>query len=304
MKGSLEEGLPDFLIIGAAKSGTTSLYEYFRQHPQVFMSPLKETNFFALNGRKPTFSGPDGDIFNRDSIYRINDYKKLFSGRSEEIVAGEASPRYLYTKGTAKRIRDHIPKAKLIAILRNPVDRAFSEFSMRERDGWEPCKSFEEALTQEEKRLQEGWASGTYLHHGFYGQQLDEYFSVFPRKQICVLLFDWLREDVDGLLKRLFRFIGVDESFEPDTSRHFNTSGVIKDPLMRFIWTRTHPLQALIRPLLTKSSRQAISKYFISLEKEKLTLSLETRQKLIKLYREDILKLEDLIGEDLSLWRQ
>jgi hypothetical protein len=295
-------GLPEFLVIGAAKSGTTSLYEYLRQHPQVFMSLIKETNFFALNGKKPVFAGPDRDFFNHESIYRLEDYKRLFDGRTEEIVAGEASPRYLFTSSTARRIRDFIPEAKLVAILRNPVERAFSAFSMRKRDGWETCKTFEDAILEEEKRLKEGWASGIYLQRGYYGRQLDEYYRVFPREQICVLLYDRMLDDLEGLLTRLFRFIAVDEKFQPDTQYHYNPSGIVKNPVLRFIWTRTHSVQNVLRPLMPKPARQAVSRFFIGLDKEKLSLSAETRELLIDLYRDDILKLEDLIEEDLSSW--
>lgn len=294
--------LPEFLVIGAAKSGTTSLYEYLRQHPQVFMSPIKETNFFALNGKKPAFAGPDRDFFNHESIYRLEDYERLFDGRTEEIVAGEASPRYLFTSGTARRIRNFIPEAKLVAILRNPIDRAFSAFSMRKRDGWETCKTFEDAILQEEKRLKEGWASGIYLQRGYYGRQLNEYYRVFPREQICVLLYDRMRDDLEGLLTRLFRFIAVDEKFQPDTRQHYNPSGIIKNPVLRLVWTRTHSVQNVLRPLMPKPVRQAVSRYFIGLEKEKLSLFPETRRMLIDVYRDDILKLEDLIEEDLSQW--
>ena len=119
-----EKSLPSLIIIGAPRCGTTSLHAYLGQHPDVYMSPLKETNFFLFDQKKPAFAGPDGESINRDSIYRLEDYRKQFVPRTTEKAAGEASPRYLGSTGTAARIHAFLPDVKLIAILRNPVKRA------------------------------------------------------------------------------------------------------------------------------------------------------------------------------------
>jgi hypothetical protein len=294
--------LPNFLVIGAAKSGTTSLYEYLRQHPQIFMSPLKETNFFAFDGDKPGFGGPDGDVFNRDSVYRPDEYMRLFECRTDELAIGEVSPRYLGVSGAALRIKRCIPDAKLIAILRNPADRAFSAFSMRKRDGWEPCDTLDEAIADEPRRLKERWGSGIYLRHGFYAKLLQPYFEHFARDQIRIYLYDDLLAAPNGLLEDLFGFLGVDQQFRPVTSQQFNVSGVIRNPVMRLIWTKTHPMQRAIRPLLPKTARQRVSRFFIGLGKERLPFPPDQRGRLIDRYRTDIQQLQDLIGRDLSAW--
>ncbi|MDH3284601.1 MAG: sulfotransferase [Acidobacteriota bacterium] len=294
--------LPNFLIVGASKSGTTSLYEYLGEHPDVFMSPLKETNFFTFDGRRPRFGGPDGAVFVRDSIYQRDDYERLFADRKSETAVGEASPRYLFTPGTAERIQRLIPRARIVAILRNPAERAFSAYCMRVRDGWESCRSLEEAMADEPRRLRESWASGIYLQRGYYGAQLSEYFDRFPTEQIRVYLYDDLRADPQGLLRDLFRFLGVDDGFSPDMSRRYNVSGVIRNPLLRFLWTRTHPLQAALRPFVSKVLRQRISRFFVATEKERFEMSAELRRRLTENYRADILQLQDLIQRDLSVW--
>lgn len=294
--------MPNFIIVGAAKSGTTSLYEYLCQHPDVYMSPLKETNYFAFDGRRPRFGGPDGAVFNRDSVYLLEDYERLFADRRAQTAIGEASPRYLFTAGTARRIANRIPEVRIVAILRNPVDRAFSAFSMRKRDGWEPCDSFEAALDEEPKRLREDWASGIYLQRGFYAQQLQEYYREFPRERVRVYLYDDLVAEPRELLADLFGFLGVDDAFVPDLSLRYNVSGVIRSPTLRFLWTRTHPIQALVRPLLPKAVRQTIARRFVGLEKERLHLSGETRRRLQALYQEEICRLQGLIERDLSAW--
>lgn len=294
--------LPNFLIIGAAKSGTTSLHEYLGQHPQIYMSPLKETNFFAFDGDRPNFGGPDADAFNRDCVYRMEDYARLFEGRTDEIAAGESSPRYLGAEGAASRIRRRIPDAKLIAILRNPADRAFSAFSMRKRDGWEPCATLDEAIADEPRRIEERWGGGIYERHGFYAKLLRPYFEHFGRDQIRVYLYDDLVAAPDLLLDDLFGFLGVDRRFRPLTSQRLNVSGVIRNPVMRMIWTRTHPLQKAIRPLLPKAARERVSRFFVGLDKVRLPFAPEQRERLMDHYRDDIRQLEVLIGRDLSAW--
>jgi Sulfotransferase family len=294
--------LPNFLIIGAAKSGTTSLYQYLGQHPQIYMSPVKETNFFALDGDEPDFGGPDGDVFNRDSIYRMEDYIRLFEDRTDEIAVGEVSPRYLGEDGAASRIKRCIPDAKVIAILRNPADRAFSAFSMRKRDGWEPCATLDEAIADEPRRVEERWGSGIYLRHGFYAKLLQPYFEQFGHDQIRVYLYDDLVAAPDRLFEELFGFLGVDRRFRPATSEQLNVSGVIRNPVMRMIWTKTHPLQKAVRPILPKPARQRVSRFFIGLEKRRLLFPPDQRNRLMEHYRTDIRHLQDLIGRDLSAW--
>jgi hypothetical protein len=266
------------------------------------MSPLKETNFFVFEGDRPNFGGPDGDVFNRDCVYRIEDYVRLFECRTDEIAVGEASPRYLGAEGAALRIKRRIPEAKLVAVLRNPADQAFSAFSMRRRDGWEPCVTLEEAIADEPRRIAERWGGGIYARHGFYAKLLQPYFEHFDRDQIRIYLYDDLVAAPDLLLENLFGFLSVDPGFRPSTSKKLNVSGVIKNPVMRLIWTRTHPLQKAVRPLLPKAARQSVSRFFTGLEKERMTLPPEQRERLMDHYRDDIRQLEDLIGRDLSDW--
>ena len=135
--------LPNFLIIGAMKSGTTSLYHYLKQHPQIYMSSIKEPNFFALEGSNLDFNGAEGKeqiqrLIKRESIINIEEYRALFRRAAHETAIGEASPMYLYSPEAPYRIRYYVPEAKLITILRNPVERAYSAFLYMTRDGREP----------------------------------------------------------------------------------------------------------------------------------------------------------------------
>jgi Sulfotransferase family len=170
--------MPNFLIIGAAKSGTTSLYHYLNQHPQIYMSPEKEPEFFALEGRKLDFDGPDGkEVINRriqrNRPTNIEEYRALFEGVSGETAIGEASPWYLYSVQAPSRISYYIPGVKLIAVLRNPVERAYSLFLYLRLRGQEPLSDFSQALQAEEVRKRDNWEWWWYYKDvGFYHAQL------------------------------------------------------------------------------------------------------------------------------------
>ena len=128
--------MPNFLIIGAMRAGTTSLYHYLKQHPQVYMSPVKEPRFFALEGEKPDPGRPTDERLMNHSITDIEAYRALFQAVSKETAIGEASPLYLYSPKAPERIRHYIPDAKLIAVLRDPVERAYSHFLDIFMTGW------------------------------------------------------------------------------------------------------------------------------------------------------------------------
>src|SRR3712207_6354190 len=131
--------MPNFLIIGAMKSGTTALYYYLEQHPEIYMSPVKEPNFFSSQEQENA----------ADAVTDIGTYQHLFRGVSGEKAIGEASHSYLYEPGAAAEIRRYLPEAKLIAILRNPIDRAYSHFLHMVRSGTEPLDDFAQALQEE-----------------------------------------------------------------------------------------------------------------------------------------------------------
>jgi len=259
--------IPNFLVIGAAKAGSTSLYAYLNQHPQIYMSPLKEANFFAVEGEKLAFCGPgDQDYINRFSITDIKEYCDLFQKVSDEIAIGEVSPLYLYSSKAPERIQHYIPDAKLIAVLRNPVARAYSAFLHLVRDRREPLRDFAQALQEESARIANHWEFiWHYQQAGFYYVQLQRYFARFSPEQISVYLFEDFNLKPVEMLQDVFRFLGVDETFMTDASMKHNASVMPGN---------------LSKPPLT----------------------IEVRQQLIGVYREDIYRLQELIQRDLSHW--
>lgn len=216
--------LPNFIILGAAKAGTTALYHYLKQHPEIGMSRIKETNYLALKGHPLDFRGPgDADYIKRFSITTEADYHDQFADCADKKAVGEASPLYLYSPKAPGEIRATVPDARLIAILRNPVDRAYSAFLHLVRDGRETTRDFAEALRLEPERIADHWEHiWHYVAMGRYAEQLDRYFTLFPREQIKVVIYRDFRQNPSGVIRQLFRFLEVDETFLPDQSTRHN----------------------------------------------------------------------------------
>jgi hypothetical protein len=302
--------MPNFLIIGAQKAGTTSLYHYLAQHPQIYVSPIKEPNFFASEGEKPDPSRP--------SINDIDDYENLFDGVSDERAIGEASPWYLYSPKARERIKHYIPQAKLIAILRDPAERAYSQFLHFVRDGREPTTDFVRALREEEVRVRENLAaghdtgraaSGAYVGRGLYHAQLEGYLELFDRSQIKVLLSEELNDDPVGTLQDVFRFLEVDDTFVPSVSTKHQVAGLPKNRLLHAFLTRPNLARRVFRMVklyLPPALRLRIANNLVQLKNQNFVeppdLPAEARKQLVEVYREDILKLQVLIDRDLSSW--
>ena len=220
------------------KSGTTALYYYLEQHPQIFMSPVKEPNFFCSGNESTSNLGGVADV---------RAYERLFAGVSNEKAYGEASHCYLYEPKAVERIKSCIPEAKLIAILRNPVDRAYSHFLHMVRNGTEPLADFSRALQEE--------AAGAYrpnfqdyVGRGLYHEQLMRYFDAFDEDQIKIYLYEDLSDAAIYTLRDIFQFLDVDAEFIPDMSLKHNVSG--------------HPKNKTLDRLLRKQGRNCAANGF------------------------------------------
>ncbi|MEL7509555.1 MAG: sulfotransferase [Cyanobacteria bacterium J06554_1] len=291
--------LPNFIVIGAAKCGTTSLVHYLAQHPQVFMSPEKEPRFFAPEFFTKYISGPirKGTIRNE---MEVEEYEGLFEDVTTEKAIGEASTEYIFFPETPKRIKELIPDVKLIAILRNPSDRAFSAYCFQLRDGVEPL-SFEHSLHAESKRSKEYWRPGwLYQKAGFYFEQLSRYFDVFEPNQIRVYLYEDLDKRPVETLRDIFNFLDVDQDFIPDLSRK-NVSALPKNFVLNRLLSNQSPLISL-KPYLPKQLLELLRYVKKRNRKPKPKLSYELKTELTELYKDDILKLQTLIKKDLSHW--
>lgn len=297
--------LPDFLVIGAPKGGTTSLYRYLATHPDVFMSPVKEPHYFISPERRPAYRGVAGNRFNSRVVWRFEEYQRLFDGRGGQRVAGEASPTYLYAEGAPEAIRERLPDVRMITILRQPADRAYSHFCHNRRIRREPLDDFEAALEAEEQRIAEGWAPMVhYRARGRYAEQLARYLAVFPSDRILILFQDDLKRNAAGVLAQVCRFLGIDDGFEFATGvRHNVTSGMPRYPLVHQLFSSESGAVSLARRVLPEPFRRAMFEmlYLRNLEPiEPLRPAL--RSALTAEFHDDIRALERMTGRDLSAW--
>lgn len=207
--------LPDFIIIGAQKSGTTSLYDYLSQHPQLRPSYKKEVHFFDGG------LDPNVDNFKKgEAWYRSNFPLKRNTGNNQK--AFEASPLYIFNPLAPQRISELIPKVKLIAVLRNPVERAISHYFHEKRKGFESLPIMQ-ALKAEDERLKpvidkQDYKNNIFIHHsyknrGLYHEQLKRYLNYFPMSNILVINSETLFMQPHDTLRRVFQFVDVDAEF-------------------------------------------------------------------------------------------
>jgi hypothetical protein len=307
--------LPNFLLVGAAKSGTTALWHYLDQHPEVFMSAVKEPLFFCSCGVEP--SELERELYPAAMENVVTDfdrYVRLFSGVRSEKAIGEASVYYLADhEKTIRNIRRFLPdwkKLKIVIILRNPIDASYSHYVMytqilRHYLNRKDVLTFEQSLAAEDQRKAEGYLALAHFRWFFYYEQVKAYLDSF--EQVRIFLFSDLRNDPRGVVRDLYSFLGVDASFVPQaTEEEYNVSGVSRwGFLFRFVIS-DNPVRRVLRPVvrsvLTERHRDWLVNRALRKSMKKPRMAPETREKLRSLYREDVLKLEGLIGRDLGDW--
>ncbi len=273
--------LPNFLIVGAAKAGTTSLYEHLRTHPEVFMPRLKEPRFFC-------YGGTGGEDRLKFPVQTREEYETLFAEGAGAKARGEASVHYLTQEPAAGRIRALLPEVRLIASLRNPVDRAYSIFQMNRRNrGANEGLPFAEAM-RSDPNLQDG-----------YHAHLERFFALFPRERIAIILLEDLEAEPLRTVRSLFGFLGVDPGFAPDVAKVANPGGEPRSKALHGLLSNRRLVaasrvlpEALVAPFKALRSRNLA----------KRALPEADRRAAADFFREDILRTQDLIGRDLSHW--
>lgn len=309
---------PNFILAGAVKSGSTSLYEYLDQHPDIFMSPIKEPHYFSagdmdFNSFRPLIRERVNQ-FNvkqflasemKKKVHRAylsdwNDYLQLFKNVRTESAIGEASTSYLWSPSAPAAIQSKIPESRIIILLRNPVERAFAHYLMDLKNGLTKF-SFGDALHADRNTLDPSWGKNSmYVETGLYCSQVKRFLSVFNRNQVLILLFDEFRSNPILVTQRIYGFLGVDETFIPDVSQKRNEAGLPKNTLISSIYNNQ-----LIRRYVTGNLKEKIKKQFkpFFFKTSGLPeLKEKERQLLIYLFKKDINELEDLIHKDLQQW--
>jgi Sulfotransferase family len=300
---------PNLFIIGAPKSGTTSLYSYLSGHPDIFMSAIKEPNFFAPDVRG-TF---------RASPFRYPDetdrYLALFDDAAERKIAGEASTSYLVSHEAPHLVHDFAPHAYIVAMLRQPVDLMYSLHNERVANGGEPITDFEEAMRadadrQAGRRLPSGFNAlgAVYRETALLGQQLERWMQVFDRRHIHTIVFSDFAADTPGQYRAVLEFVGVDPSYRPAAFEVANRSWRRREGMVRLV-VRGRPAQALrhtVMPRLMgeqgafRMARGFTRSRFYRRTHQRPDLRPEFRQELEASFADDVRLLGSLIGRDLS----
>ncbi len=290
--------LPNFFIIGAAKAGTTTLSELIKQHPDVYMSTIKEPQFFC-----------NDELFNKGLDY----YLGTFFNKSQMYQArGEATPHYLYFDKAAKRISKMLPRKnqRFIVLLRDPVERAYSLYWNMVAEGEENLV-FEDALIKEEVRSRDPELGKKcslkyqYVRSGKYAEQIQKYLEYFEKDQFLFLLFEDFICDQDAVLKQVFSFLSIPSDISVSSGKAFNASGVPRLRLLHKFVRKPHWIKEHIKGLFPKVVRYRITSKIVEMNKKNYQynkMNRETEKKLRKEFRQDILNLEIITGRDLSDW--
>lgn len=314
----MAEKLPNFFVVGAAKSGTTSLYEYLKLHPEVYMAPIKETHHFSTDIDSSRFRANYGRSLNKDlskflegdmreGIFHAfvkdwNEYVLLFKNVMNEKAIGEVTNSYLFSEVAAKNIKEKFPGAKIIMMLRNPVDRAFSHYLMDLRIGYE-TEDFMSALKKDIARDPKGWGiSNMYLEIGQYSNQVKRFMQIFPKEQLRIYLFDDFIKNPEATMKDMFRFLGVTENTEIDFGKKYNPSFIPKNKFISKLNTQKR-IKDWLKGVLPKSVKSKFKKTLYT-DKNLPKIKPEERKFLQDIFREDVTRLSELIHRDLSLWTE
>jgi hypothetical protein len=295
---------PQFVVIGAARSGTTALYQYLSQHPRIFLTEPKEPHYFALAGTTPAFTGPgDRQTINRLAVTDREAYRQLYRDARPDQVRGEGSVSTMYYPEAITRLREEVPDARLLCMLRDPVDRAFSAYGFMRTRGWEPCPTFEEALDDEPRRIEAGWHHiWHYTAMGRYGEQLRRVYDAFPPEQLLVLRHEDLVSDPDGVLGRIHGFLGVPalrSTDRPDPHR----SGEPRSRLLSRMVSTHHPVKRLVSPVVPQALRRRLRREITRRNLVRTSYRDDTRRRLVAGFAPDLEVVRELTGLDVSAWR-
>jgi hypothetical protein len=320
--------LPNFFVIGAPRSGTTSVYEYLHAHPDVCMSTTKEPDFFAQpawdevhpmgGGSTPALLREDAQR-NEYLSAELPVYEGLFSGASNESRLGEASAIYLGHPTAAWHLHEYFPDAKFVVILRDPAERAYSHLVHAKRIYAEQGVEFPvggEGRTLDEEFQRAVQVAATqgmpevtvsepeiWVRAGFYHAHLTRWFELFDRDQFALFLFEDLRDDPAGVMKSVYSHLGIDSSFTLPTTEAFNASVVPKNQKLFRAFTTANPVmkraRAMAPPRLRGFAVRTRNKYLGS---GKPQVEDELSSTLRSIYRDDTLRLQELIGRDLTPW--
>ncbi len=300
------QSYPEFYIVGAARSGTTALWSWLRQHKDVCLPDVKEPGFFSFGGAD---AAPRAGHFDANYVALITvtaaDYKMLYAGAGDQL-RGDVSPVYLTDAGAAARINQARPDAKIVIILRDPVRRAFSQYLHHLRDGLENLHKFEDALAAELSRMQAGWSWGHgYAANGHYLEQIKSYTRLFAPVQILFLLYEDLQTDAPRSWQMLCEFLELapcEVRLNDRVNATVNLSGVPAFPAVERMIRMPGKLQRVLKCLMPQGLREMIRQQINGASRRVPALGDATAHILAGQYLPERATLARLTGLDLRCW--
>lgn len=307
---------PDFIIIGAAKCGTTAMYELLRRHPDIYFSPVKEPHYFSgfdvgeftndfrrNNVTDPEYYFSQSPLPQQFQLF-LNDpdqYSRLYEDAPEGKIRGEASTSYLYSERAPKAILKHNPDTRLIAILRNPVERAFSHYTMALKYGY-TTDDFLTALKKDQAKKEKGWGqSELFLELGHYDEQIERYYHYFPREQIHIVIYEEWRVQPQKTMNGITGFLKTTPLKLPERK----TYNVGETPRFALVnrWIHQLGLRQYLADRLPPTLKKNMRSWYLK-PKAADMMTAEARVWLQQYYTPRINKLEELLGRDLDIWNK
>ncbi len=301
--------LPQFVIAGAPKAGTTALHAALATHPGLYLSPVKEPKYYLTDGRPPRSGqrGPGDAHSAQEWTWRRAEYLALFAGAPAGTVRGESTPFYLYDRAAQRRLVADVPDVKVVVVVRDPVDRAYSNWAHLRADGLEPEADFLTAVRAEERRVGAGWAP--FWHYrglGSYGAQLRDLHRLVPAEQVFVLRYRQLVDTPAETLDRVSRFLGVATGVA-HTAAPENVKPFVADtPRYRLLARVTRAgaaLGALAPPQVWRQASRPLIAALHAGRAPRPALPVEVRREVLGPLLPDIELLEELTGESFADWK-
>lgn len=288
--------IPNTFIAGAPKAGTSSLFSYMVQHPDVAKPRRKEPHHYCYAGEGLPPWG----------IQTFEEYQVIYANvPPEPSILIDGSTWHLYSQTAARMIRERVPEARIIAMLRHPADRAYSSFQFRVMGGFEPILDFRKALAAEPERIRQGkhW-DFRYMDAGRYAGQLERFLDVFGREHVLVLRQEELKNSAIETCQRVCRFLEIDDTFVPDVEKQHNVTRYPRNPIVHHLLGRQGKLRRFAKRVVPTALRSQL----VGIQQRNLSkpprLDPELRAELTRQEMPEIERLEELLGWDLTDWKE
>ncbi|MEI6620634.1 MAG: sulfotransferase [Actinomycetes bacterium] len=305
--GANKMAVPDFFIAGPPKAGTTALHSALAGHPELFMSPVKEPKYYLCDNHPPANTAGPGDAHSaKEWVWRREDYEALFADAPAGALRGESTPFYLSDIGAQARILMDCPQARFIVILRDPIDRAYSNWVHLWSDGLEPESDFVAACALEERRRQAGWAPfWRYRALGLYGQHLKGLTTLFPNHQVHWLRYRELVDEPDLALNRICDFLGVASgvvSEVPSANVSTFVQPTVKNQVLQTAMRAGASVGRLLPPQVWRTASVPLLKALKDAPATRPELLPEQRVQLLDYFTDDVELLESVTGDSFRDW--